>query len=69
MISEEQQIIRNLKAALREVEFGSCDGCGGSCYCHWCSNHEDFDYDIGREETGHLPDCPVGSALAEGEEK
>jgi hypothetical protein len=49
-----------LVAALREVEFGSCDGCGRGGYCLWCSRQEEFDY----EAESHLPNCPVGLALA-----
>lgn len=60
--------IRELEAALRLVEFGSCDGCGylgDHGYCVWCSwraNGEGrMDPDPG--SGAHLPECPIRKAL------
>ncbi len=64
--------IRQLEAALRAVEWGSCDGCSSDgAYCVICheprrrwDGPEDEDEIPGETPGRHAPDCPVGLALA-----
>jgi hypothetical protein len=58
-VLEPGERVEALVAALRLVEFGSCDGCGAGRFCLWCSQQDEFEYS--RE---HLADCPVAKALA-----
>jgi hypothetical protein len=62
----------DLEAALRAVEWGSCDGCNsGGAYCVICheprkrwDGPEDEDGISGETPGKHEPDCIVGLALA-----
>jgi hypothetical protein len=60
LLDEQQWEIEELKRVLRLVEFGSCDGCGRGHFCYWCSIQDEFNFEMGH----HMPECPVGKALA-----
>jgi hypothetical protein len=54
--------VEQLEAALRLVEFGSCDACGHGAFCLWCtSRDDDKDYEVRERE--HRSNCPVAAAL------
>lgn len=54
-MSDAQEIER-LTDLVHQLEWGSCDGCGGSGFCPLCRE---------ADHKGHAEDCPVRLTLQE----
>jgi hypothetical protein len=62
MIAHTVERAEAAEAALRLIEFGSCDACGHGEFCLWCtSRDDDRDYEVRERE--HRSNCPVAAAL------
>lgn len=52
--------VRRLRALVKSLEWGSCDGCGISDVCTECKAHKsDIDPDTWKPIGHHKPDCPA----------
>lgn len=76
LFAEQEEIIKKLTEALKQVQWGSCDACGNHMYCPLCDEQKESWWDSVKDCPSdeaipgkHKADCIVGQALVNHEAK